>query len=102
MQHVDLTGLLLDVLALYDNLGPHVALSLPDTPLYIQGEPTRLRQGFHNLISKALDGQADVANPRFATRPEMRDGEATLAFEDGGPGFSDDVLARPFEPYATT
>ena len=30
MQTVDLAALLLDVLALYDNLRPHVALSLPD------------------------------------------------------------------------
>jgi len=102
MQHVDLTGLLLDVLALYDNLGPHVALSLPDAPLYIQGEPTRLRQVFHNLISNAVDAQADVADPRFAITLAARDGEATLAFEDGGAGFAEDVLARAFEPYVTT
>ena len=51
---------------LYDNLRPHVALSLPDAPVIIQGEPTRLRQVFHNLLSNAVDAQADVAEPRFA------------------------------------
>jgi nitrogen fixation/metabolism regulation signal transduction histidine kinase len=102
MQPVDLAGLLLDVLALYDNLGPHVALSLPDVPLHIQGEPTRLRQVFHNLISNAVDAQVDVPNPRIAISLVPRDGCATLAFEDGGPGFSEDVLARAFEPYVTT
>ncbi len=102
MQSVDLGGLLLDVLALYDNLGPRVALSLPDTPVYIQGEPTRLRQVFHNLLSNAVDAQADVPDPRFAISLSAREGEATLTFEDGGPGFADDVLSRPFEPYVTT
>ena len=102
MQNVDLSALLLDVLALYDNLGSHVALSLPDTPLFIQGEPTRLRQVFHNLISNAVDAQADVPNPRLAITLHATDGEATLAFEDGGPGFSDDVLEHAFEPYVTT
>jgi nitrogen fixation/metabolism regulation signal transduction histidine kinase len=102
MQNVDLTGLLLDVLALYDNLGPHVALSLPDTPLSIQGEPTRLRQVFHNLISNAVDAQADVADPRFAISLSAQGNEATLAFEDGGPGFANDVMAHAFEPYVTT
>jgi len=102
MQQVDLAGLLLDVLALYDSLGPHVALSLPDMPLHIQGEPTRLRQVFHNLISNAVDAQVDVPHPRLAISLTAGDGEATLAFEDGGPGFSEDVLARAFEPYVTT
>ncbi|MCC6197366.1 MAG: HAMP domain-containing protein [Burkholderiales bacterium] len=102
MQHVDLAGLLLDVLALYDNLVPHLALSLPDSPSYIQGEPTRLRQVFHNLISNAVDAQAEAHEPRIAITLSAGSGEATLAFEDGGPGFAPDVLARPFEPYVTT
>ena len=102
MQSVDLAALLLDVLALYDNLGPHVALSLPDAPLHIQGEPTRLRQVFHNLISNAVDAQADVPDPRIAISLRASGGEATLAFADGGPGFAEDVLAHAFEPYVTT
>ena len=102
MQSVDLAGLLLDVLALYDNLGPHVALSLPDMPLHIQGEPTRLRQVFHNLIGNAVDAQADVPHPRIAIALASGEGEATLTFEDGGPGFAADVLAHAFEPYVTT
>jgi nitrogen fixation/metabolism regulation signal transduction histidine kinase len=102
MQSVDLTALLLDVLALYDNLGPHVALSLPDAPLHIQGEPTRLRQVFHNLISNAVDAQADVPDPRIAISLDASGGEATLTFADSGPGFAEDVLSHAFEPYVTT
>ncbi len=102
MQQVDLAALLLDVLALYDNLRPHVALSLPDTPVFIQGEPTRLRQVFHNLMSNAVDAQAAVPVPRFAITLRGDAGEATLAFADGGPGFPADVLAHAFAPYVTT
>ena len=68
MQPVDLSALLLDVLALYDNLRPHVALSLADAPVVIQGEPTRLRQVFHNLLQNAVDAQADVADPALRHR----------------------------------
>ncbi|MCC7038849.1 MAG: HAMP domain-containing protein [Burkholderiales bacterium] len=99
---VDLTGLLLDVLALYDNLGSSVALSLPDAPVYVQGEPTRLRQVLHNLLSNAVEAQADAAHPRFVIGLSTRANEAQLVFEDGGPGFSDDVLTHAFEPYVTT
>ena len=103
MQQVDLSALLLDVLALYDNLGPHVALSLPDAPLSIQGEPTRLRQVFHNLISergRCPGRRSPIRTSRSRLSADAN--EATLAFADAGPGFADDVLAHAFEPYVTT
>jgi nitrogen fixation/metabolism regulation signal transduction histidine kinase len=102
MQPVDAGALLQDVLALYDNLRPHVRLSLPSEPAIIQGEPTRLRQVLHNLIQNAIDAQADVAQPHYDIALERRSGEVALTFADAGPGFSDDLLHRAFEPYVTT
>jgi nitrogen fixation/metabolism regulation signal transduction histidine kinase len=102
MQPVDVGALLLDVLALYDNLRPHVALALPEAPVFVQGEPTRLRQVFHNLLQNAIDAQAGVDEPRIDITLGVNGGEATLAFGDRGPGFSDNVLEHPFEPYVTT
>jgi nitrogen fixation/metabolism regulation signal transduction histidine kinase len=102
MQPVDLSVLLLDVLALYDNLRPHIALSLPPEPLVIQGEPTRLRQVFHNLLQNAIDAQTDAAAPQYDIVLESRAGEVALSFADAGAGFAADVLHRAFEPYVTT
>jgi C4-dicarboxylate-specific signal transduction histidine kinase len=68
MQRVDLGALLQDVLALYDNLRPHVFLSLPSAPAVIGGEPTRLRQVLHNLLQNAIDAQTDVPRPRFKSQ----------------------------------
>jgi C4-dicarboxylate-specific signal transduction histidine kinase len=68
----------------------------------VQGEPTRLRQVFHNLIQNAVDAQADVPDPRFAISLTAAGGEVTLSFTDGGPGFAPDVIAHAFEPYVTT
>jgi nitrogen fixation/metabolism regulation signal transduction histidine kinase len=102
MQAVDLGSLLLDVLALYDNLRPHVALALPEAPVIIQGEPTRLRQVFHNLLQNAVDAQSGQADPTIDITLSVHGGEAILAFGDRGPGFSENVLAHPFEPYVTT
>ena len=72
MQPVDLGALLLDVLALYDNLRPHVVLSVPAERLVVQGEPTRLRQVFHNLLQNAIDAQADAAPSPVTTSRSRR------------------------------
>jgi nitrogen fixation/metabolism regulation signal transduction histidine kinase len=102
MQMVDLAALLLDVLALYDNLRPHTSLALPDGAVVIQGEPTRLRQVFHNLMQNAIDAQAGGESPSFAISLSRDGGEARLVFEDAGEGFPSDIVARAFEPYVTT
>jgi len=104
MQAVDLSALLLDVLALYDNLRPAVSLDLPGAPVVVQGEPTRLRQVLHNLLKNAIEAQADRddASCAVALRAAADAGEATLTVADGGPGFPPDVLAHAFEPYVTT
>ena len=101
VQAVDLASLLLDVLALYDNLRPHVLLSLPDAPVVVQGEPTRLRQVFHNLLQNAVDAQADVPDPRYEISLAGTGGEAVLAVTDNGPGFAPEIIAHAFEPYVT-
>jgi nitrogen fixation/metabolism regulation signal transduction histidine kinase len=102
MQPVDLSALLLDVLALYDNLRPHTSLALPDVPVVIQGEPTRLRQVFHNLLQNAIDAQSGRDDAHFAISLTQGEGEARLSVADAGDGFAPDVLERAFEPYVTT
>ncbi len=77
-------------------------MSLPAAPLVIQGEPTRLRQVFHNLLQNAIDAQADSPTPRYEITLAERPDGAALTFADAGPGFGDEVLHRAFEPYVTT
>jgi nitrogen fixation/metabolism regulation signal transduction histidine kinase len=102
VQPVDLAALLHDVLGLYENLRPHVQLTLPAGPVVVQGEATRLRQVFHNLLQNAIDAQTDATAARFRITLEAREDEVVLTFEDAGPGFADDVMRRAFEPYVTT
>ncbi|MDH5246560.1 MAG: ATP-binding protein, partial [Betaproteobacteria bacterium] len=71
-------------------------------PITVQGEPTRLRQVFHNLLQNAIDAQTDLAEPRYEIVLETRGDELALSFSDGGTGFPDAVLHRAFEPYVTT
>ncbi len=102
MQTVDVGALLLDVLALYENLRPRILLTLPAESLKVLGEPTRLRQVFHNLIQNAIDAQTETSDPHYEITLEARGDEISLAFGDAGAGFPDAVLHRAFEPYVTT
>jgi len=102
MQPVDVGVLLQDVLALYDNLRPRITLTLPAEPLVVQGEPTRLRQVFHNLLQNAIDAQTETPEPGYEIALEAHGDEISLAFGDAGAGFPEAVLHRAFEPYVTT
>ena len=102
MQPVDVVALLQDVLALYDNLRPHITLTLPAEPLVVLGEPTRLRQVFHNLLQNAIDAQTETPEPGYDITLEAQGDEISLAFGDSGAGFPEAVLHRAFEPYVTT
>ena len=102
MQPVDINALLLDVLGLYENLRPHVSLKIVDDNPVIQGEPTRLRQVFHNLLQNAIDAQADSATPAYDIAVEIRGSELALSIGDRGSGFPEDMIRRAFEPYVTT
>jgi len=102
MQAVDVNALLLDVLGLYEDLRPHVSLKLVDDNPVILGEPTRLRQVFHNLVQNAVDAQADSAAPAYDIATEIRGSELALSIGDRGSGFPEDMIRRAFEPYVTT
>jgi nitrogen fixation/metabolism regulation signal transduction histidine kinase len=107
---LDLNALIAEVLALYDTAleqGLLHADLAQDLPL-IQGDATQLRQVVHNLVQNSLDAVADRPNPHVHLRTELaRDTSGAakavrLTVIDNGPGFSESVLQRAFEPYVTT
>jgi nitrogen fixation/metabolism regulation signal transduction histidine kinase len=109
MQAVDVEALLRDVLALYETHhdgSPEVSLKWEADAHMVAGEATRLRQVFHNVLQNAMDAvheySQDKRAPQVAVRARREKDELVLVFQDNGPGFSDAVRARAFEPYVTT
>ncbi|MDR0771107.1 MAG: HAMP domain-containing protein [Burkholderiales bacterium] len=98
----DIVALLNEVLALYEHLRSHLQLIVPEEPVVLHGEANRLRQVFHNLLQNAVDAQTDNAAPGYRISLSVEKNEAHLSFCDDGPGFSEEVLRRVFEPYVTT
>ncbi|HEX4385897.1 MAG TPA: ATP-binding protein, partial [Myxococcales bacterium] len=69
---------------------------------------TQLRQVIHNLVQNALDAVAERSDGRVRVCTETARNEqgevraVRLVVVDNGPGFSERVLKRAFEPYVTT
>jgi len=110
LKSLDLNDLVGDVLALYGSAqesGVVVAERTPDLPP-IAGDATQLRQVIHNLVQNALDAVADQDDGRVRVVTECARSEdgavraVRLNVIDNGPGFSESVLKRAFEPYVTT
>ena len=114
---LNLNGLIDEVMNLYiggdDADVVRVNLS-PDLPT-ILGDATQLRQVIHNLLQNAQDS----VNEKYGNSPERQidvitevvhytnserelQCAASLSIVDNGVGFSSKILARVFEPYATS
>ncbi len=109
-QTLDLNALVTEVLGLYataQESGRLQAELTPDLPA-ILGDSTQLRQVIHNLLQNALDAVIDRSEGRVRLRTEVartQQGElraVRLHVLDNGPGFTEKVLKRAFEPYVTT
>src|SRR5690606_26019646 len=97
-----------------DGRSPQIEVDFePDLPA-VEGDPTQLRQVIHNLLANARDaasqdrsvGEAKIYVQTKLTRAIADDGSdqlgVRLTVSDNGPGFSEQVLTRVFEPYVTT
>jgi two-component system, chemotaxis family, CheB/CheR fusion protein len=75
-----------------------VSLVLPPAPLFVRGDPGRLRQVVSNLVENA----AKYTEPggRITVTLQPRGEEAVLAVRDTGIGIAAENLERIFEPFA--
>ena len=97
---LDLNALVREVLTLYDGAGvlPDLSAELP----LVAGDSTLMRQVIHNLLQNAQDALAGKPEGRVGIRTEAAEDGVRLVVSDNGPGFAEHMMARMFEPYATT
>jgi nitrogen fixation/metabolism regulation signal transduction histidine kinase len=108
VEPMDLNVLVGDVLNLYAAQSAHVHAELGGSLPMIEGDAAQLRQVVHNLVQNALDAIAGQDQGGVTIRTDTyRSGNSgaqrvRLSVSDTGPGFSEKVLARAFEPYVTS
>lgn len=98
--------LIRDVVALYrqGDSTLRFELDLCDGPAGLSADSGRLRQMLHNLIRNSQEARAEGGTTiTIHSRVEERDGSRwlNLVLSDDGPGFPDEVLQQPFEPYVS-
>jgi signal transduction histidine kinase/DNA-binding response OmpR family regulator len=73
----------------------HLRVELPDEPMYLHADPTRLEQVLANLLNNA----AKYTEPGgyISLTADIRDGEAWVCVRDSGVGISPELLPRVFE-----
>ncbi len=85
-----------------------VALSAPDTPLWVSIDPAQLEQVVVNLATNARDAMPNGGRLQLAVEmlPSQEGGErepaVALRVRDDGVGIPPEVLPRVFEPFFTT
>ena len=106
LQSISLHELIEEVLDLYHGEPRlRMVLQLNEQLPRIDADPGRLRQLLHNVIKNSLEAKpegevilhisAHCAKQKSCRFVEMR-------FEDNGPGFSDNLMGQPFEPYVSS
>ena len=115
---LNLNGLIDEVMNLYVEGGSADVIRMklsPDLPA-VMGDATQLRQVIHNLLQNAQDSvneqhgsssserRIDVITEavHYNNSEGKTQSAASLSIIDNGTGFSSKILARAFEPYATS
>lgn len=65
--------------------------------------PSALNQVFMNILANAMDALEETAHPQITiTTKQVEDGWVTVEIEDNGPGLTEVIKQRLFEPLFTT
>ena len=107
-ESVDIERLIEDVLALVRPACAHAGIDLqfnrPSQPLHLHGDSEALRQLLVNLALNAVEaagGEVGARSRILITADRAGQGRGTVCVQDSGPGPSDEVQGRLFEPFVT-
>jgi len=101
---LDLNALLRDILNLYENASVPVRRDLAEDCPSVMADPQQVRQILHNLIQNAQDAMTGQAGAEVLLRTRLSESGrwVRLSVIDQGPGFTEPILKRAFEPYVTS
>jgi two-component system, chemotaxis family, CheB/CheR fusion protein len=81
-----------------EKAGLAIDLDLPGSPVWVEGDPTRLAQAVGNVLNNA--GKFTEAGGRIAVAVRPEPAAAAVVVRDTGIGMEPELLARAFEPFS--
>jgi len=99
---VDVNELVLDVIELYRATSVAIETKLENKNIFLWGDTGKLRQVLHNLIQNSEQALMGHANPEILIETVAAPDATQIRIQDNGPGLSDEVMSRAFDPYYTT
>jgi signal transduction histidine kinase/ActR/RegA family two-component response regulator len=80
--------------------GLTLRLELPETPVWVQGDPSRLRQILDNLLDNALKFTDSGGRITIRLTSDAERQQAVLSAQDTGIGVEPEMLARLFDVFS--
>ncbi len=100
---VDLRTVIEDTMSLAEpTLHASIAttVSLPETPVFVEGDAGQLQQALTNIVLNARDAMPEGG--RIAITLAVEGPVAVVTIADNGPGMDEETRMRIFEPFYTT
>lgn len=98
-EQIDLRGVVRAAVDLFEGTAPRhqLTVQLPDTPVLVHVDVTRIEQALTNLVSNAIKYSPDGGEVTITT--EIADSQAVVAVADRGIGMSKQERDRLWEPF---
>ena len=103
LELTDINETIKEISHLFENSGIKITTNLLKGLPKIKVDANMMRQVLINLIQNAQDAMvSNTKKPSIKINTNKYKNYLVLSIEDNGPGFSEDILKKAFEPYVTT
>ncbi|CAM8282583.1 ATP-binding protein [Candidatus Methylopumilus planktonicus] len=103
LESTDINETIIEISHLFENSGIKITTNLLKGLPKIKVDANMMRQVLINLIQNAQDAMvSNTKKPSIKINTNNYKNYLVLSIEDNGPGFSEDILKKAFEPYVTT